>query len=147
MKIFSRQAPWYVAGLAFECTGCGNCCAGPEEGYVWVKDADIAAIARVLGISNQEMRDQYVRKVGRRYSLVEKPNRDCIFLQADPDTGTRGCKVYGARPTQCRTWPFWPSNLASADDWCEAAMRCPGINRGERFEFDHIEQQRMKTLE
>ena len=29
-----RQEPWYAAGLAFDCTGCGNCVAICPEGAV-----------------------------------------------------------------------------------------------------------------
>lgn len=143
-KIFAKPQ-WYAAGLAFECADCGQCCAGPEEGYVWVTPAEIAAIAGELGIGETEMRRKHVRKVGRRFSLVErKDNNDCIFLTGQAD-GTRKCLIYSVRPTQCRTWPFWPGNLASSEDWALAHMRCEGINRGRQFDCDEIEQRRRAT--
>ncbi len=144
MKFFARQSPWYVAGLAFECVGCGRCCAGPAEGYVWVTDEEIAAIAEHLDMSEEETRLKYVRRVGRRHSLVErKDSKDCIFLTPDSrGEGGRGCRIYPVRPTQCRTWPFWPHNVSSPDGWAVAGRRCPGINRGERlFTQDEIEEQ------
>jgi len=146
MKFFKSSEPWYSAGLAFECTGCGACCAGPGEGYVWVDDKEIAAIAAKLQIPEARMRRKYVRKVGRRFSLVErKDNKDCIFLMPD-GTGGRKCKVYEVRPVQCRTWPFWPSNLGSPDDWAYAGMRCPGINRGDLHDMREIEDKRRITV-
>jgi len=106
MKIFART-PWYVGGLAFECQECGRCCAGPEEGYVWVTLDDIATIANHLRIPLPEMQRRYVRRVGDRFSLTEHPgSNDCVFLRTDPD-GQRRCRVYSVRPVQCRTWPFW----------------------------------------
>lgn len=139
MSIFETKRRWYVAGLAFECIECGNCCAGPGEGYVWLNDREITAIAHSLGITPEEMRRTCVRKVGRRKSLIEqKPSHDCIFLDEAAD-GRRLCRVYEVRPTQCRTWPFWKSNIHSAETWAEAATRCPGINRGRLYSPEEIE--------
>ena len=148
MKIFHKEPPWYTAGLAFECTGCGECCAGPEEGYVWVTDEEIVSIADVLDVSQAEVRRRYVRSVGRRHSLVErKGNRDCVFLQPDGEGG-RNCRIYNARPTQCRTWPFWPLNMQSPRAWALAGMRCPGINRGSRlFTLEEIDAGSRSTHE
>lgn len=146
MKIFART-PWYIEGLAFECQQCGRCCAGPDEGYVWVTEDDVAAMAAHLGLAEEPMRRTYVRKVGRRYSLVErKDNRDCVFLTREPD-GRRQCAIYPVRPAQCRTWPFWPTNLTSPEAWAAAGLRCPGINRGLLVPFDEIECRRLVTRE
>ncbi len=145
MGLYSRLTdapPWYVAGLAFECVACGRCCAGPEEGYVWAGDEEIAAMAKCLRMSEKAFRKQYVRKVGKRQSLVEKrPGRDCVFL-ADGR-----CRIYPARPTQCRTWPFWESNLASPESWSAAARRCPGINRGTVVSPEEILRRARSTRE
>ncbi len=145
MKSASKP-PWYACGLAFECIGCGRCCAGPEEGYVWVSDAEIAAIAEQLAISADEARSRYTRKVGGRMSLIERPdNCDCIFLTGPGDNGDRGCDIYPVRPAQCRTWPFWPTNMRNPDTWSSAARRCPGINRGKVFVFDEITERIVQT--
>ena len=137
MKLFHRE-PWYAGGLAFECAQCGRCCAGPDEGYVWVSDAEIALLAKAVGVGQGEFRRQDVRHVGAHMSLIEdKRTNDCIFLTRE--NGKVGCKVYTARPAQCRAWPFWHANLADVDCWCDAAARCPGINRGSVFGRDEIE--------
>ncbi|MCD4825220.1 MAG: YkgJ family cysteine cluster protein [Phycisphaerae bacterium] len=126
MKIFEKadDVPWFVAGLAFECVECGRCCAGPEEGYVWATEDELDEIATYLKMTPKVFRKKYVRRVGRGFSLIEKKSKDCIFLE------NGRCSIYSVRPTQCRTWPFWHSNLKEPDDWAMAGMRCLGINRG-----------------
>lgn len=145
MGLLTNKPRWYAAGLAFECTGCGRCCAGPAEGYVWVTAEEIAAIAEHLGLGEPDFRKNYVRKVGRRFSLVEdRVNKDCVFLTPNGDDG-RGCEVYSVRPRQCRTWPFWPINLTDPDSWSLAGLRCPGVNRGATHHCDEIERKRKAT--
>ena len=119
------SGPWFQEGLKFACTGCGDCCTG-APGYVWVNKAEVAALAGAIGIDVSEFERRYVRKVGIRKSLIEWGNGDCIFFHGE----SRTCQVYDVRPRQCRTWPFWPSNLASPATWEDTGERCPGCNRG-----------------
>jgi hypothetical protein len=136
---------WYASGLAFECLRCGRCCAGPQEGYVWVSDEEVRALADFLGLEVNSVLDCYVRRVGTRNSLVEEgQTKDCIFLTFDGDARAR-CRVHPVRPTQCRTWPFWPSNLLDPDRWQRAAQGCAGINRGALHNLDEIRSQREQT--
>lgn len=144
MRYFSRD-PWYAGGLAFECIQCGRCCAGPEEGYVWATAAEIESLADYLKLSVDEMRRRFVRRVGRRHSIIEDPvSRDCAFLASD-EHGRRFCRVYPVRPAQCRTWPFWPRNISDPDSWGQAGLRCPGINRGPLHGYDEIQRRRDET--
>ncbi len=122
---------WYREGLSFSCTRCGDCCTG-VPGYVWVEPTEIEALAKHLGLSVDSFGERYLRKVGRRYSLIEKPGGDCVFFD-------KGCSVYPARPTQCRTFPFWRSNLKSERAWDEIADECPGIGQGKLFPVEEIE--------
>lgn len=116
-----QDPPWYKDGLRFSCTGCGKCCTG-SPGYVWVNEKEIEEMASFLEISVKDFMKRYIRRVGSRFSLVElKPNHDCVFLK------DKKCGVYGARPTQCRTFPWWPQNLSSPNAWKEAARSCEGI--------------------
>jgi uncharacterized protein len=117
--------PWFHDGLKFGCTGCGGCCTG-APGYVWVNKTEIEALANAVGIDVAEFERRYVRKIGIRKSLIEWGNGDCVFFHSE----SRTCEVYKIRPRQCRTWPFWPSNLASPQAWQDTAERCPGCNRG-----------------
>ena len=145
MKLFSGKIPWYVGGLAFECLSCGRCCAGPDEGYVWMTPAGIDALAEHLKLSAEETKSRYVRRVGRHTSLREDAtSKDCVFLSQDAD-GCGRCLVYPVRPVQCRTWPFWPGNLRTPDSWSQAADRCPGVNRGPMHDCDEIQRKRNQT--
>ena len=50
------------------------------------------------------------------------------------------CGVYQARPTQCRTWPFWPENMNSKS-WKENVLNfCPGISKGLIINKNNIEK-------
>lgn len=132
---------WYVGGLHFECQGCGTCCAGPGEGFIWLTRREIELIADRLEMTVGEFKKKYVKRLINRYSLIEEPKtKDCIFLR-QTEAG-RGCEIYAVRPNQCRTWPFWTSNLQSPDTWNQAAGRCPGINRGRLYTFEQIEKLR-----
>jgi uncharacterized protein len=133
----SSKTTWYKDGLQFQCTGCGDCCTG-APGFVWVNKGDIAALAAELGISPSEVETRYVREIGVRKSLHEYPNGDCVFF----DGKTRKCRVYAARPRQCRTWPFWDSNLRSPEAWAETCQVCPGSGTGRLYQLSEIDAQR-----
>ncbi len=119
------SGPWYKDGLCFTCTQCGDCCTG-FEGYVWVTREDVRRLGEFLGYSEERMMRRYIRQVGRRLSLVEKPNFDCVFWE----TG-KGCTVYEARPPQCRNFPFWKENIRSKSSWEEVITECPGVKKGD----------------
>ncbi len=132
------EQPWYHQGLQFQCTGCGDCCTG-EPGYVWVNQAEIKAMAETLGETDIEsFENKFTRRIGIRKSLREFPNGDCVFF----DNQTRRCQVYTVRPRQCRTWPFWDSNLKNPAAWKETCEACPGSGTGPLYSLEAIEQQR-----
>lgn len=115
-------SPWYKEGLRFGCTQCGKCCTG-SPGYVWIEEIDVEKMAEFLKISVKDFFSKYTRQVGDRLALLENPrNYDCVFLK------NKMCQVYGARPKQCKTFPWWPEHLKSKQEWEETAKRCEGIN-------------------
>ena len=131
-----NKRPWYAAGLRFECVQCGRCCSGPEEGYIWVTRQEAGFIQKYLKLPIEKVWQRYLKRVGFRTTIIEEPvSKDCIFLEKKSGGG---CMIYSVRPNQCRTWPFWTSNLTSPDAWNMAAQRCPGVNRGRLYEFDEI---------
>lgn len=132
MGLPDQESPWYRDGLMFQCTRCGACCTG-APGYVWVNADEIAALAAFRGQSVDEFSKQFVRRVGDRYSLIEKPGGDCVFWDKKV-----GCTVYAARPAQCQTWPFWPENLETPDDWEHVESICPGSGRGQWFSLEEV---------
>ena len=135
------DAPWYAEGLRFSCSQCGNCCTGPP-GAVWFEPAEGRAMAAALGLDEPTFLERYARTVAGRRSLreVRQDGRfDCVLLESRPD-GSTGCSVYRARPTQCRTWPFWPELLESPEAW-ESARRetpCPGMGSGTLVPVERI---------
>jgi Fe-S-cluster containining protein len=130
------NGPWYKDGLKFTCTGCGDCCTG-GEGYVWVNKQEIAALAAEIGVGIEEFEARYVRDVGVRKSLREYANGDCVFF----DNKSRKCSVYGVRPRQCRTWPFWDSNIRTRETWAQTCQECPGSGKGRLYQLEEIREQ------
>lgn len=131
------KASWYADGLRFECTQCGHCCSG-SPGYVWVNQGEIESLAGIVGLSAEAFEEQYVRKIGVRKSLREFHNGDCVFF----DSVTKRCSVYDVRPRQCRTWPFWESNLRSPGEWARTCESCPGSGTGRLYQLNEIDKQR-----
>ena len=129
----SDREPWYKDGLCFNCTQCGDCCSG-DPGVVWVEEQEIQEIADYLGKSPIQVRSLHTRPVGDRLSLTEHSDGDCTFLDAE----TRRCGIYPVRPRQCRTWPFWKSNLESPATWRETESICPGAGRGALVSLEEI---------
>ncbi len=126
--------PWYQNGLKFTCTRCGNCCTG-APGYVWMEPGEITAMAKSVDLPESEFRALYTRAVGKRRSLREMPNGDCIFFEHG-----KGCTVYDARPAQCRTWPFWESTTENPEAWEELKEGCPGAGKGQFYTAEEITQ-------
>ena len=131
--------PWYKDGLRFTCTRCGHCCTG-EPGFVWVSEDDLAAIARQRGESLEEVKALYTRPAERGRTLREKGNGDCVFYDR-----VRGCTIYEVRPPQCRTWPFWESNVATPEAWENTCEVCPGSGQGELIPVEEITR-RLKLI-
>ena len=149
--------PWYAEGLKFTCTQCGNCCTGPP-GYVWISEVEVGRVAEFLNVPVPEVQRRYLRRVHGQVSLKETigpdGGYDCIFLKHEkvskPAAGGGGevvltrriCSIYGVRPLQCRTWPFWKENLSSRQAWDHAARRCHGMNHGHR----HFSREQREVL-
>jgi Fe-S-cluster containining protein len=130
---------WYQEGLRFRCTRCGNCCTGPP-GYVWVNDEELAAISDYRSEPLEEVTGLYTRPVGKRRTLREKNNGDCVFYDKEA-----GCTIYPVRPRQCRTWPFWESNVVTPEAWQSTCEVCPGAGHGELISPEEITR-RVKVI-
>lgn len=131
------KKPWYHEGLRFRCTQCGDCCTG-APGFVWVNKQEIHALADSFEMEVEEFERLYVRRIGIRKSLKELPSGDCVFFDGE----TRTCNVYQLRPRQCRTWPFWDSNLRTPEAWQDVCEVCPGSGKGKLYQLETIEEQR-----
>ncbi len=90
---------------------------------MWLTPSDLFRMAEELGMTEEQFIKRYTRSVRGRLSLLENPTTyDCIFL-----TGKR-CRLYGARPKQCRTFPWWKENVSSLQAWKETGLLCEGID-------------------
>jgi hypothetical protein len=120
------EPPWFSEGVHFTCVpGCRRCCGG-APGDVWVSELEIQAIATLMKLDLDAFERTYVRRYpDNRASLRERANGDCVLLD------DHGCSVYGARPKQCRDYPFWPEVLSSPMAWIEESQKCPGIGEGQ----------------
>ncbi len=128
------EKDFYKNGLKFECQGSGKCCTSHGEyGYVFLTLKDRQRLAKHLKISTVKFTKTYCQRTRGYYHLREEAGKpDCIFLQK------KSCSIYLARPTQCRTWPFWPEVL-NAKTWKkEVASFCPGVNKGKLFTSEEI---------
>ena len=121
---------FFSNGISFKCRNCGTCCTG-DPGTVYVSSVEIDDIARFFGITVTETISRYLYPYKDSYSLKENDAGECCFYE-------NGCRVYDARPKQCRTYPFWLNNLRSEEAWIKAASECPGIGRGRVYSEDAI---------
>jgi Fe-S-cluster containining protein len=107
---------------------------------VWVNDEEIAALAGAVGETIEHFMARYTRPAGRERSLRERANGDCVLFDRQ-----LGCTVYEVRPRQCRTWPFWQSNVQSPEAWKRTCSVCPGSGQGELISADEITR-RLKVM-
>ena len=112
--------------LHFECTQCGRCCSGGGEYHVFLSATEADRIRVTLALSKGWFRRRYLKRLQSGELTVQLgATGRCSFLDAQGR-----CRVYAARPTQCRTYPFWPEVLRSQATWRAEAARCEGIGRG-----------------
>ena len=119
----------------FTCQCCGQCCKW--DGFVKATEEEMNAAAKLLGISLDEFIQKYTKLSQDRQSLIFADREDgaCIFLNDN-----NRCKIYAARPWQCRTFPHeWDvppeyqklcpgHRLAEAANALEAAAALPFIH-------------------
>jgi Fe-S-cluster containining protein len=127
---WAPQRYFFDQGLRFECTQCGHCCTG-DPGIVYVAPAELAPLAAALDLTPDETLQRYLLPWRDGHTVREDADGRCLFYD-------KGCRVYTARPTQCRTWPFWLSNLRSRTRWEQVAKACPGIGRGRLYSQEEI---------
>jgi Fe-S-cluster containining protein len=136
----SQPAPthdWWSKGVRFQCQGSGKCCTSHGEfGFVFMTPEDRKRMARHLGMTTSAFVRKHCEKTNGAWHLIEDPkNPDCRFLKG------KSCGVYEGRPTQCRTWPFWPE-VMSAKSWKkEVVSFCPGVGKGPLISAKKIQEQ------
>jgi hypothetical protein len=124
-------------GIRFQCQGSGKCCTSHGEfGFVFLTLHDRQNLAKQLKISTLKFTKTYCHKQNGFFHIIERPgNPDCLFLK------NKQCSVYEGRPTQCRTWPFWPE-IMNPRAWKKEIVKfCPGAGKGKVLTYKHIEKQ------
>ncbi len=127
----AEKKRFYSEGLHFECTGCGACCK-LGGGFVYPSLEDVGFSARHLELSVNAFTETYMELHKGQY-VFKNDGDNCIFY------GQNGCNIYEARPTQCRTFPFWKDNLKSHYRWKIIEEECEGIGKGKLFSYNEIE--------
>ncbi len=133
----STKERFYAKGLHFECTGCGACCK-LGGGFVYPTLEDVGFAARHLDMSINSFTETYMELHDGQY-VFKNEGDNCIFY------GENGCTIYDARPIQCRTFPFWKTNLKSHYRWKLIEEECEGIGKGKLFSMDEIEAIKNQT--
>ncbi|RAX58351.1 hypothetical protein CCZ01_02740 [Helicobacter monodelphidis] len=110
------------------CEQCNGFCCRGKSGYIFVRYAEIEALAQWLKIDIQECMQKYIKKVGYRFSFIEKQiigengsEFACIFF----DEQKERCSIYESRPSQCKTFPYWEQLKKITIK--EAQKECPYI--------------------
>jgi len=135
--------------VRFECTLCGNCCTGPS-GFVLFSREEGERIAHRLGISYADFYEGYTHDTPAGRSLRERRfvepsgtvSHDCVFLDRDAQPGALVCSLYEDRPTQCRTFPYWPEHMGSRRSWQLLGKSCEGVGGGNFVPASEIRIQR-----
>ena len=116
-------------GLQFECQpGCTACCT--QKGFVYLTEADLPRIAAYLGMTPFDFESRYVYRTRTRMRLRIPRESTCSFLNDG------GCSIHVVKPTQCRTFPFWPELVESRREWRKTAKYCPGIGKGPLIQIE-----------
>lgn len=119
--------------MKFQCQQSGKCCVSHgDHGFVYLTDHDVERLEKHLGIPARDFviapEFEYTRfsKTGGRFKVLANNGQKCQFLKGHQ------CGVYEARPTQCRSWPFFPEHM-DPKKWDAVAEFCPGIGKGEEL--------------
>jgi len=123
--VLENRSYFFDQGLCFACQQCGACCVG-DPGTIYVTLKEIISIAVHLKMSVADFSNRYLYSYKDSYSIGEDEDGDCLFYN-------QGCTIYSIRPLQCRTFPFWFSNLRSENRWQRVQGKCPGIGKGRRY--------------
>ena len=130
-----RRAQFYVPTIAgllcsgcmdelrFACQpGCTNCCN--VKGYVYLTEVDLVNAAAFIGMTPADFEAKYIYRTRHSLRLRKPRGSQCHFLR------DAACSIHPAKPTQCRTFPFWPDLIEDRQSWQATARFCPGIGTG-----------------
>ena len=133
----------FKKGIKFKCQGSSNCCISRGSyGYVYLSKKDLVKIAKYFNISINLFKKKYCDYSDGYLHLKEiHSNGNCQFLD------NKRCTIYTARPTQCKTWPFWKENMNTKKWNNEIIDFCPGIGKGSLISFSMIQRKIYMDIE
>ncbi|MFM2126408.1 MAG: hypothetical protein RL328_2859 [Acidobacteriota bacterium] len=126
--------------IRFTCQpGCTRCCDQP--GFVYLSEEDILRAAKYLKLTPAAFEDRYIYRTANQRRFRKPETKQCPFLES------YGCSIHPAKPTQCKTFPFWPELVENRKEWARTAKYCPGIGKGELIQIgtamEMCEEQRL----
>ena len=126
----------YSKGMRFQCQRSSNCCVSRGSyGFVYLSKKDILRLSKYTDLSIKDFIKLYCEKTyGFVHFKERRKNSECQFLEK------KRCSIYKARPTQCRTWPFWSENMKTKIWNEEIQSFCPGIGKGKIIQQSQIEK-------
>ena len=133
-------------GIGFECQNCGNCCSTVFEGYIFLYPHDIEQLLNFFKINFQELYNTYLNKIQiglviwdenlqdthKTFDvdilILDSGKRDnCIFLEEKDNK--KLCKIYEARPAQCKIYPFWNDIMTDSEQLEKIKLECNGFSQ------------------
>jgi uncharacterized protein len=109
--------------VRFTCQpGCINCCT--QKGFVYLTEENLRNAAEFVGMSAKAFEKKYVYRTTNELRFRKPRDKQCPFLVET------GCSIHPAKPTQCRTFPYWPEFLENKTSWNQLKKFCPGIGKG-----------------
>lgn len=112
-----------MSEIRFTCQrGCINCC--DQEGFVYLTEQDVTRAAKFVGLKQSVFEKRYIYRTAHKRRFRRPPDKQCPFLEE------HGCSIHPAKPTQCRTFPFWPELVEIPREWKRTSKYCPGIGKG-----------------
>lgn len=130
MNRLDNRSYFFDVGIRFACRSCGACCTG-DPGVVRVSERELAEIAAFLVKPVSCLAEDYLDRWQDGFRIKEDDAGRCLFFD-------NGCRIYPARPNQCRTFPFWVANLRSEARWHHIRSQCPGIGSGRLYTKNQI---------
>ena len=106
----------------FRCQQSGNCCKA--SGYVYVTSNNIKEMASTLNISVELFLKQFVININGWQVIASPTFRTNCFLNLN-----QRCAIYENRPTECKTYPNWPTIWESDESLIEESNQCPGLKQ------------------
>lgn len=105
---------------------------------MYASEDEFRALAEFLSLPFEQFLADYTENISGFVSLKSQSNGHCVFYDG-------GCLVYKYRPTQCRTYPFWPEIMKDQLRWNKEGNVCKGMNSGKFWNKASIQEELVKN--